>query len=90
MGTRARMLVHIRMAKPQVAVNSRACNDLFHFCLALTKRNIIYMIIYMHRYFWRSDTSQLNSRIAAPTKLIDYDKDQNVQTNCLLLVILSL
>ena len=38
----------------------------------------------------RSDMSQLNSRIAAPTKLIDYDPDQNVQTNCLLLVILSL
>ena len=83
------MLVHIRMAKPQVAVNSRACNDLFHFCFAQTKRNIIYTIIYKHRYFWRSDTSQLNSRIAAPTKLIDYDPDQNVQTNCLLLVILS-
>ena len=38
----------------------------------------------------RNDTSQLNSRIAAPTKLIDYDTDQNVQTNFLLLVILSL
>ena len=38
----------------------------------------------------RSDMSQLNSRIAAPTKLKDYDPDQNVQTNCLLLVILSL
>ena len=43
----------------------------------------------------RGETSQLNSRITKTnnknkTKLLVYDPDQNVQTNCLFLVILSL